>query len=48
VRLNAAGKMQWIEQCESGERVHATEPGTTWWKRLGVKLMALLPIEWLL
>jgi putative cardiolipin synthase len=46
--LSAAGKLQWIEQCEGGERVHTTEPGTTWWKRLGVALMALLPIDWLL
>ena len=48
VSLNAAGRMLWVEQCEDGERVHTTEPGTTWWKRLGVALMALLPIEWLL
>lgn len=48
VTLNAAGKMQWLEQHEGGTRVHTTEPGTTWLKRLGVALMALLPIDWLL
>lgn len=48
VSLNAAGKLQWVEQQEDGTRVHTTEPGTTWRKRLGVALMALLPIDWLL
>jgi putative cardiolipin synthase len=48
VSLNAAGKLQWVEQHEGGTRVHTSEPGTTWWKRLGVSLMALLPIDWLL
>src|SRR4030095_866204 len=48
VRLSAAGKLQWLEQHDGGARVHTTEPGTTCWKRLGVALMALLPIDWLL
>ena len=48
VSLNAAGKLQWVEQSEGAERLHTTEPGTGWWKRLGVRLMALLPIDWLL
>jgi putative cardiolipin synthase len=48
VSLNAAGKLQWVEQHESTARTHTTEPGTNWWKRAGVALMALLPIEWLL
>jgi putative cardiolipin synthase len=28
--------------------VHKTEPGVSWWKRVAVRLIALLPIEWLL
>jgi cardiolipin synthase C len=48
VSLNAAGKLQWVERHENGTRVHTTEPGTTWRKRAGVALMALLPIDWLL
>ncbi len=48
VSLEASGKLQWAEHHESGARVHTTEPGTTWWKRAGVALMALLPIDWLL
>ena len=48
VTLSEAGTLQWIERHENGEIVHTTEPGTTWRKRLGVALMALLPIDWLL
>ncbi|HKU14156.1 MAG TPA: phospholipase D family protein [Steroidobacteraceae bacterium] len=48
VSLNEAGKLQWVEQHESGPIVHTTEPGTTWRKRAAVALLALLPIDWLL
>jgi putative cardiolipin synthase len=48
VSLGAAGKLQWVEQHEGAARTHAAEPGTSWWKRAGVALLALLPIEWLL
>ena len=48
VSLNEAGKLQWVEQHEGGPIVHTTEPGTTWWKRAMVRLLALLPIDWLL
>jgi putative cardiolipin synthase len=27
---------------------HSTEPGTTLWQRVAVRLLSLLPIEWLL
>jgi hypothetical protein len=40
--------MRWLEPNDNGAIVHTTEPGTKWWKRAGVGLMALLPIEWLL
>ena len=45
VSLNEAGRLQWLEQHENGAIVHKTEPGVTWWKRVAVRLMALLPIE---
>ncbi len=48
VTLSEAGALQWIERHENGEIVHTTEPGTGWWKRFGVAMMALLPIDWLL
>lgn len=51
VRLGPGGELQWIEgddEADGGERRHDSEPGMTFWQRLGVKLLALLPIEWLL
>lgn len=48
VRLDAGGALVWIERTPSGERRHASEPGTGPLKRLTVALLALLPIEWLL
>ena len=48
VTLSERGRLQWSERHENGEIVHTTEPGTGWLKRLGVALMALLPIDWLL
>jgi putative cardiolipin synthase len=49
VRLNgAASGLQWVETVGDREVVHDQEPGTTFWNRLGVSFLALLPIEWLL
>jgi cardiolipin synthase C len=40
--------LHWIERVDGREVVHTTEPGTTWFRRFLVGVMALLPIEWLL
>jgi putative cardiolipin synthase len=48
VRLSAAGKLYWIERREGEWVRHDTEPGTSFWQRLEVWLMSMLPIEWLL
>jgi len=48
VSLTDDGKLQWLEQREGEPLIHQTEPGTTRLQRLGVALMALLPIDWLL
>ena len=48
VRLAPDGTLRWIEHDGSKEIVYDNEPGTTFWKRLGVSLMSMLPIEWLL
>ena len=48
VRLDAEGRLYWLETTDGGIVRHDTEPGTTWWKRAGVRMMSLLPIEWLL
>jgi len=48
VGLAPDGTLRWIEQHGSEDIVYDEEPGTTVWKRLGVSLLSLLPIEWLL
>ena len=51
VRLAASGKLEWIEAgggSDGGELRHDTEPGMTLWQRLGLAVLAMLPIEWLL
>ena len=40
--------LEWVERTSEGEVFYSTEPKTSFWKRFGVGLMALLPIEWLL
>jgi len=48
MRLSDAGQLYWIERPE-GKRVrHDTEPGKSFWQRLEIWLMSMLPIEWLL
>jgi putative cardiolipin synthase len=48
VRLSDAGQLYWIERREGAWVRHGTEPGTSFWQRLEVWLMSMLPIEWLL
>jgi len=48
VRLSDAGKLYWIERREGEWVRHDIEPGTSFWQRLEVWLMSMLPIEWLL
>jgi putative cardiolipin synthase len=40
--------LQWVERTEQGEVRYDTEPKTGWLKRLGVRIMSWLPIEWML
>ena len=48
VRLAGDGTLRGLEQVGAEQIVHDAEPGTSFWSRLGVSLMSLLPIEWLL
>jgi putative cardiolipin synthase len=48
VSLGRQHRLQWTEQREDGPVVFTREPGATWLQRLAVRLMALLPIDWLL
>lgn len=48
VRIDKDGKLYWLER--SGDKTvrHDEEPGTTIWKRAGVRILSFLPIDWLL
>ena len=48
VRLGERGRLYWLEGQGDGEVRHDTEPHTGIWKRGGIFLLSLLPIEWLL
>lgn len=49
LRLSARGHLQWVDPgMEGSEVLHRAEPGTTWASRALVRLLGLLPIEWLL
>jgi putative cardiolipin synthase len=48
VRLSDAGQLYWIERREGEWVRHDTEPGSSFWQRVEIWLMSMLPIEWLL
>ncbi|SHG65392.1 phospholipase D family protein [Massilia sp. CF038] len=48
VKLSPEGALYWIEATPDGPLRHDTEPGTSWWRRMSVGLLSLLPIDWLL
>lgn len=48
VQLDGHGGLYWIERAESGTVRHKHEPHTSVWKRIGVAILARLPIVWLL
>lgn len=47
VMLNDDGDLYWVEQRGEEEIYHTEEPYTGWWKRFGVSVLSVLPIEWL-
>jgi putative cardiolipin synthase len=48
VKLSPQGHLYWIERRGSRTLRHDREPGTGFWKRAGIGILSLLPIEWLL
>jgi putative cardiolipin synthase len=49
VRLKSDGSsIEWIERTESGETVYDADPGTGSFKRMGVHVLSVFPIDWLL
>jgi putative cardiolipin synthase len=48
VRLSNAGAVQWMERRDGAQVAYDREPGTSFWRRAAVRVMSLLPIDWLL
>ena len=48
VRLDADGKLYWLQRQGDTVQRFDTEPGTSWLRRTSVRLFSLLPIDWLL
>jgi putative cardiolipin synthase len=52
VDITADGNLQWTEtvtqEGKRVQRVHDTEPDTTFWQRTLIKMLSWLPVEWLL
>ncbi|MDZ4700583.1 MAG: phospholipase D family protein [Rhodothermales bacterium] len=48
VYLTPEGRLEWLEWTPEGKKRHTIEPGTTAFRRLKVRLLALLPFEWML
>jgi cardiolipin synthase C len=49
VRLSADGRhLEWVDTTPAGTRVLDTEPGASLWRRALVKMLSVLPVDWLL
>jgi putative cardiolipin synthase len=48
IELSDGGRLRWVERRDGRVIQHNREPGAGFWKRLGVSILAKLPIEWLL
>lgn len=49
VQINAAGRLSWLERLDDDhQRRHRTEPDSSFFQRLVVRLLGMLPIDWLL
>lgn len=48
VRLTKKNKLQWIQRSSESYKVLTKEPGIGFWNNLGLKILNILPIEWML
>ncbi|MCZ8295447.1 MAG: phospholipase D family protein [Rhodobacteraceae bacterium] len=49
VRLSPSQTLEWVTRDESGaQMVQSTEPNTTWLGRAMVKIIGVLPVEWMM
>lgn len=46
--ISEKGKLEWVAQIDSKTIVYRHEPDASFWRRVGVAVAAVLPIEWLL
>lgn len=47
--LSPEGRVEWQARDESGAQlIHASEPNTTWFDRIMVRVIGILPIEWMM
>jgi len=49
LRLSPTNALEWVTQDEAGaQTVQTTEPNTTWFDRIMVKIIGVLPVEWMM
>ncbi len=48
VGLNPDGSLYWVEHNGAAAVRHDSEPGTSYWQRIGLDVMTVLPIDWML
>ena len=49
VRLSLGDRLEWVTQDDGGAQiVYATEPNTTWFDRFIVRVIWVLPVEWMM
>ena len=49
LRLSPSGALEWTTAGDAGAQiVHRTEPNTTWFERFIVRVIGILPVEWMM
>jgi len=48
VRLNKEDSVEWVEQANGGEVIHNASPETGVLRRIWIRFLSMLPIEWML
>jgi len=48
VRLTPKNNLHWIQRSSDSYKVITKEPGIGFWNNVGLKILHLLPIEWML
>lgn len=48
LRLSEDGQVEWLDNASTPPVLHESEPGSTWWSRVMLRVLSTLPIDWLL